>query len=372
MTSSLARWLRERSLPLWAGAGFDRAARRFEEQLSFDGRPVALAEMRLMVQARQVATYARAAMQWGFVGGVVLPETYAAMKERYRNADGGDGWVFSVSREGAVTDSTRDLYAHAFVIFAAAWMHRLTGDVAYLQDADDLLVVVDRLFSLPPGYRTRLPDVGSQRSQNPHMHLLEALLVLAETSGREEHLDRARRLVALFHGALSRNDAGIVHEFYEADWAVLDPPGANRFEPGHQFEWAWRLSEYGRLSGADVGASCGALIRHALEWGVDTASGIVFDSVLESGRGAVRTTRVWTHTEAIRCLSRVPDAQHYATLVALLEQRLLSQHLPDHLGGGWYDRRDAEGAIIGAAMPASTLYHIAGAVFDAAPPGSQP
>lgn len=369
MSSSLARWFREEALPLWSGAGFDRGARRFEEQLTFEGRPVATSQMRLMVQARQIATFARAAIELGFGEVDTVLDAYAAMKARYCSADGGDGWVFSVSRDGAVTDSSRDLYAHAFVIFAAAWMHRLTGDAAYLQDADGVLSAIERLFSHPPGYRTRLPDSNSQRSQNPHMHLLESLLVLAETSGRDEHLAGAGRLVGLFHSAMTRNEAGIVHEFYGGDWEPLGPAGSNRFEPGHQFEWAWLLREYARLSGAPVDRSCSALVTHALEWGVDTANGFVFDSVLESGREAARTTRVWTHTEAIRCLSRAPDAERHVKLVALIEQRLMSQHLPDHLRGGWYDRCDGEGAVIGGAMPASTLYHIAGAVFDTAPQG---
>jgi mannose-6-phosphate isomerase len=376
VSSSLASWFRDSSLPLWSGAGFDRAARRFEEQLTFEGRPVETAMMRLMVQARQIATFARAAVDLGYGEADLVIDAYAAMKARYRGADGGDGWVFSVSRDGAVTDGTRDLYAHAFVIFAAAWMHRLTGDAAYLQDADGVLVIIERLFSHPPGYRTRLPDSNDQRSQNPHMHLLEALLALAETSGRDEHLAGAARLVDLFHSAMTRNEAAIVHEFYGRDWGALSPAGFNRFEPGHQFEWAWLLREYARLSGAAVDQSCTGLVTHALEWGVDTTNGVVFDSVLESGREAARTTRVWTHTEAIRCLSRAPDAERHAQLVGLIEQRLMSQHLPDHLRGGWYDRRDGEGVVIGGAMPASTLYHIAGAVFDTAsqrrPVGSPP
>ena len=54
-------WAVEQALPLWATAGFDRQTGRFCEALSMDGVPVLNMPTRLIVQARQVFSYALAA-----------------------------------------------------------------------------------------------------------------------------------------------------------------------------------------------------------------------------------------------------------------------------------------------------------------------
>ena len=43
---------------------------------------------------------------------------------------------------------------------------------------------------------------------------------------------------------------GALGEYFEEDWTPLRGPVGSVVEPGHQFEWAWVLGEYARLSGA--------------------------------------------------------------------------------------------------------------------------
>ncbi|RYG07966.1 MAG: mannose-6-phosphate isomerase, partial [Caulobacteraceae bacterium] len=191
----LARWYIDQALPLWGDAGFDRGVGLYHEQLTFGGDAIVVPALRLMVQCRQIAVFARMTHEGLWASAEAATVAFDTIRRRYRSPDGAPGWVFSVSRDGVVADATRDLYAHAFVLYACAWMHRLTGDAAYLRDADDTLAAVDRVFGVGEGYLAARPGNPDERLQNPHMHLFEGLLALAETSGRQEHMDRCHALV---------------------------------------------------------------------------------------------------------------------------------------------------------------------------------
>jgi mannose-6-phosphate isomerase len=295
---------------------------------------------------------------------------FSAMKHHWYRADGKDGWVFSIDAEGRVADARRDLYAHAFIIYAAAWLYRLTGDAECLTTADDTLAAIDSLFAAEGGgYVSEVGKSGDERQQNPHMHLLEAVLLLFEAGGRAQDLARADVLVQMFSDRLRSATSGTVLEQFDTQWRPVKPAGQNPVEPGHQFEWIWLLREYERLAGKPQDAAVRVLRDFALAHGCDIGAGRVYNVVLESGPVVAADSRTWPHTEALRALLLERARGNYndeAFLTALLS-RLRDVHLPDRLAGGWHDKVDIHDAPLGGPMPASTLYHAAGAVFDGAP-----
>ena len=126
-----SRWLRECALPLWASSGFDERRDAFEEQLEFSGAPVAGVARRLMVQARQVSVFAAAALSGVFFDGAKVSLRAArSMIDTYFESDGAPGWAFSADQLGRLVDAKRDLYAHAFAIFAIAWAMRRSPSCA--------------------------------------------------------------------------------------------------------------------------------------------------------------------------------------------------------------------------------------------------
>ena len=105
--------------------------------------------------------------------------------------------------DGAPMDATKDLYAHAFLLFALAWLHRaFAAPDAIALAAGTLDTLHARIAAPGGGFWDRAtadwqPD-RSLRRQNPHMHLLEALLALHEATGEARWLDEATALVRLF------------------------------------------------------------------------------------------------------------------------------------------------------------------------------
>ena len=367
-SSRLEKFITERALPLWASSGFDRQTDCFHERLEFSSAPVREVPRRLMVQARQIVVYARASLsKWYKDDQQCAERAFETACRRYRSPDENPGWVFSVLPDGSPADLTRDLYAHAFVLYMLAWMHKLTSDPSTLLIADTTLSDIDRIFVSgdQAGYFSRVPGRTDLREQNPHMHLFEALLALAETSGAERYLARAHKLIDLFDNALTDSASGTVREMFDAQWRPEQPPGENSIEPGHQMEWIWLLREWERLTGSRADERVHRLSRHATTFGIDKTKGFVRSVVREDGMVISNASRIWPQTEAIRALCREdPKGLVWPNLVSAITDNLFAVHLPGCLNGGWIDQANEKGESTIDYMPASSLYHLLGAAID--------
>lgn len=358
LTLRARAFLRQEALPLWSGAGFDATTDSFEERLGFDRVPDLTAPRRLMVQARQVAVFACAALAGDLPAGAEIARRAGrAMVTNYLGVDGQPGWVFSVDRAGLVLDPTRDLYAHAFTLFALAWLKRLDGDDAWDGAIAATLHVLDSSFAHPGGgYHESLPRRDTLRRQNPHMHLFEALIELAMVTGDPSVRARCAALDDLARRHFVSSATGLLREEFGPDWQV----SGLAVEPGHQMEWAWLFARYATLAGVDRADLVDRLAAAAMATGIDPQSGRVVDLCAPDGTVLRATSRSWPHAEAAKALAEQIRSGHtdhlpvYRRVIA----RLLDRYCPPELSGGWIDQFDATDRPISAAMPASSLYHV--------------
>jgi len=360
-------WAVEQALPLWAGTGYDDARGLFHERLDYERNPLALPGLRLMVQARQIATYARASLRGWFDARDKVLVCVETIRRLYHRADGAPGWVFSIGPDNRPVNHTRDLYAHAFVLYALAWTYRVTSDAGLVQLADATLAEMDEIFAAPNGgYLDSNMAPQDIRSQNPHMHMLEALLALAEATGFERYHARAEALCMLACKHYMTADGALIEE-YDAAWQPLHAAGQNRVEPGHIFEWACLISEYERQSRHDLADVRGRLLAFVTQHGVDTASGLVYDAINDKGALKAATLRLWPQSERIKALAMMhrqgddKAASQADTLIASVMRTFSFRQLQ----GGWVDQCDTVHNRRVDYMPASSLYHIMGAIFDA-------
>lgn len=362
-------WLISKALPLWSSQGFDAEKIRYHERLTWQGRPAEINALRVMVQARQIATYLRACLDGFYDASEQALRCLENVERLYHRADGNAGWIFSVTPDGKPADCKRDLYAYAFVLFAYGWAIRLTGDQRYERIARSTSEEIETIFASDNfGYIDTCPNKKNIRSQNPHMHLLEAYLVLAEVTGDEFYIEKSRNLVNFARQFLIEKKSGLLLEFFDDKWIPENPIGYNRVEPGHLFEWAWLFHEYDRLVAPDndekvfLTAATERFFRAGCVWGVDSKTGFVFDAMTEDGAVFEQSIRIWPQTEFLRLLCKrqtLGRAQHDGD-ISRLSNAFFDRFAPVHLNGGWIDRFDARGAEIGDYMPASSLYHIYG------------
>lgn len=366
--AALVGWAVDAALPLWATIGFDAEHGRFEERLTLSGGRLPDVPLRLMSQARQIHAYALAARRGWHADAIALVEqAFASMVRDYRGRDDREGWVFSIRRDGTVADARRDLYTHAFVLLAIASYVEATGRREVLALADETLAFIGRHMVAPEGggFVEELPANGGMRRQNPHMHLFEGLLSLWECAGQERHLIQTTELFDLFAGRFFRADPGIVGEYFTADLKPADGVVGGIVEPGHHHEWIWLLRRFERASGRAVQAYVDALYAHADRHGFDKA-GMIVGELLADGTPRAGVRRIWPIAEAIRSnliearRGRSQGEGRAAALAVLLRDRFLTLDPP----GGWLDRLDDKGRCVNDFMPASTLYHLLGAIDE--------
>nr|WP_279380929.1 AGE family epimerase/isomerase [Acetobacter sacchari] len=360
------------SLPLWSSAGFDSARGLYYERLNWDATPVDLEAHRLMVQARQIATYCRASLD-GFYDASNQALTCLDHVERlYYRSDGESGWVFSITSGGSPANHTRDLYGHAFILFAYAWAIRVCDSPRYHSIARATVDEIKILFATKNGgYQDTIPPQDDLRRQNPHMHLLEAYLALFEASRDDFYLDEASKLVDLALHKLIEPRNGFLLEFFSADWLPAKISGENLVEPGHLFEWSWLLSEYRNLAiltesqSLQIEQVAERLFHVGLAHGYDATVNQVWDAMTDEGIVSERSTRVWPQTELLRLLCQRDRVGKVASFpVDVIGSQFLARYAPAHLGGGWIDRFDQESRPLVDYMPASSLYHIYGAARE--------
>jgi mannose/cellobiose epimerase-like protein (N-acyl-D-glucosamine 2-epimerase family) len=358
-------WSISQALPLWGTVGFDRSAGVFEEQLDFDRKVITTVPRRAMVQARQIVVFSSAALDGWYEPGRALALAAADnLIGNYWAKDGKPGYVFSLTRDGRVADAKRDLYAHAFVLFALAWRMRLGASPTIEAAITQVIAYIREAFCAADGegYVCTLPRPDAIRRQNPHMHLFEAAVEFFEATGNPSGALLADEVRALASRRFIQPETGALLEYFTDDWRQDAAAGAPaRSEPGHQMEWAWLLRRHEQLSGKPDTGQVRALIDFALRTGIDPENGRVVDEVDATGQITKASSRSWPHTETVKALAR--EASHSGDLsrVALLATiygRLMTAYCSPDLQGGWIDQRDDRDAPSAKVMPASTLYHV--------------
>jgi len=348
--AELGAWLQGAALPLWTGAGWDEAWGGFHEALDPDGAPRP-GPRRSRVQTRQTWVCATAAMAGlGERYGVLAKRAYAAFRERYRRADG--LFTFSVAPGGGTGDATPMLYEQAFVLLALSALHRLDSAGGYAREARELRAALEALRHPAGGWR----EAGEQPFQaNAHMHLLEAALAW-EDAGQSDWAAVSDAVASLALDRFIAPAAPVLREFFDADWRPLAEGAGQLIEPGHQFEWATLLDRWAERRGrVDVRVLARGLYAAGLR-GVDRGQGIAVNSLDASLAVADPGGRLWAQTEYLKAALLFGEADE-----ALRAAEGLCAYLDP--GGAWRDRRAPDGGFVEALAPATSLYHLTGAIL---------
>ena len=347
-------WL-DAALMLWCAHGqADNGA--FYEALDWSLKPMPQPWVRFRVQARQVHVCARAALTKRHAAAADHAERGFAFMLRSRK-DKDDAYAARLMLDGG-GDGAPQLYDQAFALLACASMAAL-GDGRALKEAERLSAVLARDFGQPRGFSDRRGPVRRYR-QNPHMHLLEACLALYQVSGDARFLARADEMVALFHDTFYApprpSSPPRLREYFDSAWRPLR---TYPLEPGHYFEWVWLLHGWARAHKKPVPPAAAELFRWAWAHGRG-AHGVALHGVAEEGERALPPpwARLWQQTEMLRaCLCEAP--QEVAGVFAMLETHWLDTKPL----GLWRDAQaHAEDAARPPFVPASTLYHLWGAL----------
>jgi mannose-6-phosphate isomerase len=365
--AQLEAWLVGSAWPLWRDHGVDHRRGGFHEALDPATLSCSVPFRRLRVLARQLYVFSCAA-QYGLPGAEALVAFgLDILLRRARQPDGGYAWRFAL--DGSAIDQRRDLYDHAFVLFALASAAPVMEDPRLRTEALRLLSWLDTTMRHPSGgYCEARPDAGEPRRQNAHMHLLEATLAAWHAFGDALFLERADELVGLFLSRLYDPRTGTLPEFFSETLSALPFAQGNRIEPGHHAEWIGLLDWHRRSSlaaGRSVPAGLEdaaiALWSFAECFGAHPDHGAFVDGLDANGTVQAAGARLWPQTERLKAAAlNLTDPQGLDRAVAALVPYL------DHpVPGLWHERRTPGGPFAVEPVPASSLYHLTSGILFA-------
>jgi len=336
----------ERIVPLWQGPGWNADMALPYEALDTQHRPLPVQRYRAMACARQLYLFSSRIEQPGAAERAAA--LFRSLQKHFHDAEHG-GWFYSIDAQGKPLDRRKDLYTHAFIVFACAHYLGKVGEGLVEATLNGALEVIHEQFARDDGlYEASLgedwSDLGSGPLQNPQMHLAEAFLQVLAVREDEE----------VRHSLLQLCD-GLQAQFIEPQHGLMleKPRGAvdNWFEPGHQFEWFYLLDTSELLRGTALHASIERAFDFAEQCGVKDAAVLAMLDV--DGKVIDATQRIWAQAEYLRALALRPGSEaRLLEQLTALESRFLHE-------GGWHECRDGEGAVSRHDMPSTTPYHLA-------------
>ncbi|MGA0608437.1 AGE family epimerase/isomerase [Phenylobacterium sp. VNQ135] len=347
--SAFDDWLSGVALPVWGGAGVEARHGGFHETLERGGVAPAVPR-RARVQCRQAFVFARAAAA-GRPGpwAATASRGWAFFNAAYRRAD--SLYRTRVDSAGAPLDDDAWIYDQAFALLALSALDAPANEQTPFDPRATALALLQALDA------RRLPQGGYLEagphaySSNPHMHLLEASLAWLDR-GESAFRPTAEAIVALAQERFVEAGVGL-REFFDADWRPAAGEAGAWLEPGHQFEWAWLLVQWSRISGDQAAA---ALARELFEIGlkgVDPQRGVAINALWPNHTPREEAARLWPQTEYLKAAVALQEPEH-----ALRAANGLWRYLRPDAPGLWRDRMDGLGRLDTAPAPASSLYHI--------------
>jgi mannose/cellobiose epimerase-like protein (N-acyl-D-glucosamine 2-epimerase family) len=357
----LIEWLVEAAYPLWSRNGIDPRSGGFYEALDAHGLPLAQPR-RARVQPRQIYAFGQAhAFGWhGDITGIVS-RGMDYFTAQYRRPDG--FFRTLADADGRALDERALLYDQAFALLGyAAAAAALDARGEFERRALELRHLIDARLGNGDGSYRSLEASAGHRESNPHMHLLEAFLAWAQIGHDTGWAAGVRALSELALTRFIRKDSGALGESYLATWQPTPGVSGRLIEPGHQFEWAWLLLRCERWQAIPLRNAALQLIALGDRFGVhdEFAINALHDDFTVSDANA----RFWPQCERFKAAliaATLTGERRYWSMAEAAAANLFP-YLNTPVPGLWVDERLASGEFVVSSAPASTFYHVVGAI----------
>jgi mannose-1-phosphate guanylyltransferase/mannose-6-phosphate isomerase len=359
--SRYEHWLFTSALPFWWALGADHELGGFHELIGLDGTPRP-APRRARVQARQSFVYAEA-RRLGWQGPAREASLHGMrfFRANYLRQDG----LFRtlIDLHGRTIDDTAMLYDQAFALLALAALSQVPGAPAGApQEAVALFDSIQRTMRhAPGGFRE---NAASPFQSNPHLHLFEAALAWSEADESSVWTSLADEIAALALSRFIDPDEGFLREHFTEKWEPALGGRGRLVEPGHQFEWAWLIARWGRMRREPKAERAARRLYEAGVRGVDIVRNVAIDALNEDMTVRSSRARLWPQTERLKaalCLHETSGDDDYLAH-ALASAESLWRYLDLPTRGLWRDTLTPTNRFVEEPSPASSLYHIIGAV----------
>ena len=306
--------LRQNILPFWLRHSVDRERGGIIGEMSNDLVINRTVPRGALLSSRILWTFSSAYRKYNDAAYLALADSaYADLRQYFYDSENG-GYYWSIAADGRPVQKRKQIYGQAFAIYALTEYHRATGRREPLDQAIAVYLLIeqhahdrkeggyfeafDADWRIIDDVRLSPVDLNEPKSQNTHLHLMEAYTNLLRV-WPDAGLRSAQ--AALVDTMLTRIfDQKTYHLglFFSADWQLR----CDRFSYGHDIEAAWLMHEAAWVLGdpllrARVKNISVKIADVTLAEGIDT-DGAVFN---EGGPGGLTNTDKdwWPQAEAM-------------------------------------------------------------------------
>jgi cellobiose epimerase len=359
----IERDLRENILPCWLEQVPDRARETFHGELDNTLRVNPSAERGALLSARILWTFAAAyQVHRDPAYRAMAHYAYRDLKRLYRDSHYG-GFIWSVHPDGSPARTRKQVYGQAFALYALAAYHEATGHPEALNQAIGIFRLLeeharDRVHGgyleafardWTPIEDMRLSDIdlNAPKSQNTHLHIMEAYTALLRVWPDPELREAQSSLLAIMLDRVLDASGRHLGLFFTRDWQACN----DTVSYGHDIEAAWLLTEAAEGLGdarllARVQHVAVGIAEDSLQLALDTDGALLYEG--NAREGVTRDDKEWwPQAEAmvgfLNAYQISRDARFLRAALGLWD--FIEMHLIDREHGEWFRATDRAGRV---------------------------
>jgi mannobiose 2-epimerase len=355
--------LRQNILPFWIEKVTDRATGTFLGALTNDLVADRSVERGALLTSRILWTFSAAYRRYRDPAYLAMADhAYGDLMTRFHDREHG-GFFWSIAADGSVLRDRKQVYGQAFAIYALSEYHAANGGREALEQAVSVyrlieararervhggyLEAFDRAWQPIADQRLSTVDLNEPKSQNTHLHVMEAYTNLLRV-WPDEGLRRAQHeLLDIMLTRIVNPATGHLGLFFAEDWS----PRSDRISYGHDIEAAWLLTEAADVLGdpsleARIRPLAVKIAEVTLTEGVDSDGGVYNlggpDGLIDSDK------EWWPQAEAVLgflCAWQLSGQARYFD-AALRSWGFIKTRLIDHKHGEWFRGVTRDGRLL--------------------------
>jgi len=360
--------LREQVIPFWLRYGVDREHGGFFSTIGDDGSLLST-DKYVWSQGRALWTFSALYSEldpdprWLEVARNIADFTISHGRER------NGAWAFRLARDGGILESSRSVYADAFVLYGLTAYAKATGDSTALELAVETFrrtsPLLDDHSSLPARPH---PIPEGLQAHGPLMIFAQVYHELGVLAGDARILSRALELAEIVMTQHLKPERKLLFEFVRPGGELDESDAGKTVIPGHAIESMWFMERIYRFHGrADRVRTALDAIRWHLEYGWDHEHGGLFLARhVEGGRPRWHASDAkvwWTLTESLYALLRAYEltGEDWALEWFHRAHEYAFRTFPNRRHGEWFqnlDRRGRPTPVVVSALPVKDPFHL--------------
>ena len=340
-------------LPFWMNHAADKENGGYHGEISNNLVINRHANKGALLTARILWTYSAAYRRYATPAYIEMARyAYESLIKLFWDIEFG-GLYWEIGVDGQPLKTRKQIYGQAFGIYALAEYYAATGDYQALDKAVSIFDTIEK-YSFDPqnqGYFEALSrewqpiadlrlsnlDMNVKKSQNTHLHILEAYTNLLRCWPDERLRNQQNALIDVMLNRITDSTTYHLILFQDEDWT----PRSTHISYGHDIEASWLLCEAAEVVGdhnlvQDVKLRALQMARAVYEQGLDTDGAIFYESAPD---GEIDKRKSWwPQVEAsVGFLNayQISDSEYFLQ-AALKSWDFIENNFIDRKYGGWF------------------------------------